>query len=179
MLRRLLDRLAAWPLSDRILLGLVLAALAAAPLSGVALIERRGPDRAIEAEVRFLDPAPNALPYIEAEALMIAVHADPFRADRSAPAWRYRLAESTSAPSEGPRGAAGLPVPSCRLLGTAISEEARLAVLDGLAARRGAHVYRLGDTIEAFVLTEIAGDSIVLSGPDAVLVLKIQRPWKS
>jgi len=53
----------------------------------------------------------------------------------------------------------------------------RLAVIGGSPGQRPMHVYQLGDTINVFRLTTIAGDSVVLTGIDTTFVVRIQRPW--
>ena len=177
MLRRLLDRLAGWPRADLALLGLSAALLLAAGLRAVRAADPAPGASAVPIEAPAFARIEDALPHIAPEALMAAVFTDPFRADRTAPEQRYRL--SGADPPESRRSRRErTPIPGYRLRGTAILGELRLAMIDGSTARRGLHVYRLGETIDAFRLTAIAADSAVLADADTTLVLKILRPWK-
>ncbi len=178
MMRRLLDRLAGWPAADRLLL-----ALAGVLLVGAALRAVKGPGTAHGPElasgpVMTADAAPQAPAHILPEAIVAAIHTDPFRADRSAPPERYRLAATAErSPDENERRWRSL-VPDYRLRGTAVSAGDRLALIEGSPSRRGLWVYAMGDSIDLFLLAVVAGDSAVLMGSDTTLTLKIVKAWK-
>ena len=177
MLRRLLDRLLAWPRGELALLGLTAALFLAAGARLAARADGLPATNSGSADVPIWTPVRSALPHIADEALMAAVFSDPFRPDRSAPDQHYRLAELTAARSAEAQARVEQDIPGYRLYGTAVSEQVRLAVMGGSPGRRGMRVYQLGDTIDAFRLTSIAGDSVVLTGTDTTMVVRIQRPW--
>jgi hypothetical protein len=158
-----------------VLLGLTAALFVATGARLAARADRLPATNSGPADVPIWAPVRSGLPHMAEAAPVAAVFSDPFRPDRSAPGQRYRLGELTATRSAEARGEQG--VPGYRLYGTAVSDQVQLAVLGGSPGRRGMHVYQLGDTIDAFRLTTIAGDSVVLTGTDTTMVVRIQRPW--
>lgn len=118
----------------------------------------------------------DALPQTEREVLLAAVAVDPFRPDRSAAPRRYRPGDQDLQDGFGQRALARRA--TYRLLGIAVAGDLRLAIIDASGQRPGVHSYRAGDSIGPFVLTVLAGDSVVLAGADTSVVLKIIRPWE-
>ena len=182
MLRLLLSRLAAWPRADRVLLALALLALLAAPLrlfaprpeSREAGVSERG---ALQPEA--LSAMPAAPPHLAPEGITATVVAGPFRADRTAPPRRYRPGQPNDGERTPPEVTPPTRIPGYRLLGIATAGGIKLAVIDGAATMTGSRVYHVRDSLDAYRLIEIGGDSVVVSGEDTTFVLRILRPWKS
>jgi hypothetical protein len=166
-----------WPRGELAVLGLTAALFLAAGARVASRPARLPSTNSRPADVPMWTPVRSALPHIAEDVLMTAVFMDPFRPDRSGPEERYRLAELNAAHSAEARARFEHSIPGYRLYGTAVSEQVRLAVIDGFPGRRGMRVYQLGDTIDVFHLTTIAGDSVVLTGTDTTIVVRIQRPW--
>lgn len=178
MLRRLLNRVLNWPRLDTALLAVGIAVLAASAARYIAPVRRAG-HATLPAPAPAATPVADALPHLPAEALMAAVIIDPFRPDRSAPGRRYRLAQSDEPPLAGPQPRRDVVVPGYRVLGIAAAGEVRLALIDGSPGRKGLHIYSLGDTLDRFTLTHIAGDSVLLTSADTTVLVRIARPWAS
>lgn len=177
MLRLFFLRLKGWPRIDQALLtGVAVLALAATVrLSWKGRGETLSSGYLVEPSIPEHRAA--ALPSLPTEALVALVQAAPFRPQRTPAPERYRLAALSESGGSRPGRTSRGPTPRYRLRGIAVLGASRLAILEGEPGQEGARVYRLNDSLDEWRVDLIAGDSIVLAGPDTAVVLKITRPW--
>lgn len=101
-----------------------------------------------------------------------------FSADRTPPPGRFRPdgGEADSADPAAAEPATPPGAPRIRLTGTAVAPSGAVALIDADADVPGAEIYRVGDSVGAERLVDIAESYVVLVGPAGRRVISLGSP---
>jgi hypothetical protein len=154
--------------------GLLLAALGGAAVTGLALVR---PVVGIELPAQLVGlPAtsPLASLSVSAEAVERAIGRPAFRADRRAPVGRYdpEREPAPETPAEPPA-----PKPALAISGI-VWGDVPAAVVEGLPGAERSVVLRVGDAAAGLRVVRIQGDRVLIRGMDTTWHLTVREAWK-